>query len=126
MKVVFKRLKVIRILWWICSKPAYQTFPQTSSIMKKTNKEMSDPEKSNTNTIIYWWLPAVLRPIFQVMKVVFKRSTQGRGGKDVSPIFFGFLKEASWAIFSVESLMARPGVPIIMAEFDDVHLTILR
>jgi hypothetical protein len=51
---------------------------------------------------------------------------QGWAAKDVSPIFFGFLTEAAWAISSVESLMMRPGVPVLVAEFDDVHLTILR
>jgi hypothetical protein len=30
---------------------------------------------------------------------------QGRAAKDVSPIFFGFLTEAAWAISSVEILV---------------------
>jgi hypothetical protein len=51
---------------------------------------------------------------------------EGRVAKDVSPIFFGLLTEAAWKVSSVESLMVRPGVPVIVATFDDIHLTILR
>jgi hypothetical protein len=51
---------------------------------------------------------------------------EGWAAKDVSPIFFGFLTEAAWMVSSVESLMTIPGVPVIVAKFDNIHLTILR
>jgi hypothetical protein len=51
---------------------------------------------------------------------------QGRAAEDESPIFVGFPKEAAWAISSVESLVVRPCVPVIVAKFDYVHLMILR
>jgi hypothetical protein len=51
---------------------------------------------------------------------------EGWAAKDVFTIFFGFLTEAPWKVSSVESLMVRPCVPVIVAKFDDVHLTILR
>jgi hypothetical protein len=51
---------------------------------------------------------------------------EGRAAKDVSPILFGcLLPEAAWTVSSVESLVARPGVPVIVAKFDDIHLTII-
>jgi hypothetical protein len=42
-------------------------------------------------------------------------SIEGWAAKDVSPIFFGFLTEAAWTVSSVESLMVRPGVPLILS-----------
>jgi hypothetical protein len=51
---------------------------------------------------------------------------EGLASKDVSPIFFGFPTEAAWTVSSVESLMTRLGVPVIVAKFDNIHLTILR
>jgi hypothetical protein len=51
---------------------------------------------------------------------------EGRAAKDMSPIFFGFLTEASWTISSAESLMTRPGVPASVAKSDDIHLMILQ
>jgi hypothetical protein len=50
---------------------------------------------------------------------------EGCAAKDASPIFFGFLIEAAWTVSSGKSLMARPGVPVIVAKFEDIHLTIL-
>jgi hypothetical protein len=43
----------------------------------------------------------------------------------VSPIFFGLLIEAAWTVYSVERLMTRPSVPVILAKFDDIHVMIL-
>jgi hypothetical protein len=51
---------------------------------------------------------------------------EGRVAKDVSPILCGFLTEAAWKVSSVEILMARPCVPVIVAKFDDIHLPIIR
>jgi hypothetical protein len=51
---------------------------------------------------------------------------EGRTADEVYPIFFVLLTEAAWTVSSVESLMARPGVPLIVANFDDIHLTIIR
>jgi hypothetical protein len=47
---------------------------------------------------------------------------EGWAAKDVSPIFFGFLTEAAWTVSSVENMMMRPCVPVIVAKFYDIHL----
>jgi hypothetical protein len=51
---------------------------------------------------------------------------EGGSAKDVSSILFCFLTEAACTVSSVESLMVRPCVPVIVAKFDDIHLMILR
>jgi hypothetical protein len=40
---------------------------------------------------------------------------QGREANDVYPIFFGFLTEVAWVISSIEIMMVKPGVPVIVA-----------
>jgi hypothetical protein len=50
---------------------------------------------------------------------------EGWVAKDVSPIVFGFLTKTAWTFFSIESMMARHGEPVIVEKFDDIHLTIL-
>jgi hypothetical protein len=44
----------------------------------------------------------------------------------LSPIFFRFLTEKSRDITAVEVLMEGAGIPVIMAELDDVHLMIIQ
>jgi hypothetical protein len=51
---------------------------------------------------------------------------QGRAIESMYPAFFGFLTETAGLISAVEILMAGAGVPVIMAEPDDIHLNILR
>jgi hypothetical protein len=50
---------------------------------------------------------------------------QGWAIEYVSPIFFGFLTKTSGVISAIEGLMTGAGVPVIMAELDNIHLTIL-
>jgi hypothetical protein len=52
-------------------------------------------------------------------------SIQGHTIEYVSPIFFGFLTDTAGMISAVEGLMAGSGVPVSMAELDDIHLKIL-
>jgi hypothetical protein len=51
---------------------------------------------------------------------------QGLAIEYVSPVFFGFLTETAGDIFAVESMIVGAGVPVTMAELDDIHLMILR
>jgi hypothetical protein len=50
---------------------------------------------------------------------------QGREIGYVPPIIFGFLTEIAGSISAVEGLMAGAGVPLSVAELDDIHFTIL-
>jgi hypothetical protein len=51
---------------------------------------------------------------------------EGRAAEVVSPIFFGLPTEVAWTVSSVESMMARPCMPVIVTKFDGIHLKILR
>jgi hypothetical protein len=51
---------------------------------------------------------------------------EGRTAKDATPILFGLPTEVAWTVSSIESLMTRPCVPVIVEKIDDIHLMILR